>query len=269
MGLSGAHRPAPRWLFHLRQAAWAGIDLIFPPQCGGCGKEGQRFCARCVASLEYIVSPLCAYCGYPARHAGVARCGVCRALPSGDLAGLRSAALFAGPLQRALHRLKYRRDVILADSLAQLLHTAWQQQRLPRGLVVPVPLSAERQRERGYNQAGLLARGFADLAGLPYRPAAAARVRHTASQVHLSAGARQQNVAGAFAARPAGVRGQTVLLVDDVCTTGATLAACAAALRAAGAVEVWGLTLGRARSPAHHAAGSGPAPGGASHRRQA
>ena len=175
--------------------------------------------------------------------------------------------MFAGPLQQALHRLKYRRDVILADSLARVMHAAWRRYALPGEVVVPVPLSAERLRERGYNQAGLLARGFAEMAHLRYAPDGAARVRHTASQVNLSAEQRRANVAGAFHGRSRRVAGRSVILVDDVCTTGATLAACAAALRAEGAAQVWGLTLARARSPAHHAASAAAERTPISHRR--
>ncbi len=163
------------------------------------------------------------------------------------MTGLRSAAFFEGPLQNALHRLKYQRDVILADSLARVLEQAWRSAALPEGIVMPVPLSARRLKERGYNQAGLLARGFAELAGLRYAPRGLRRTTHTVSQVGLSASERQVNVAGAFTGKPAVVSGQTVIVVDDVCTTGATLTACAAALRAAGATTVWALTLGRAR----------------------
>jgi ComF family protein len=163
------------------------------------------------------------------------------------LTGIRSVAFFEGPLQNALHRLKYQRDIILADSLARLLEQAWHSAGQPGGIVMPVPLSARRMQERGYNQAGLLARGFAELAGLRYAPRGLRRTKHTLSQVGLKADERQANVAGAFAAEPTVIHGQTVIVVDDVCTTGATLEACAEALRAAGATVVWALTLGRAR----------------------
>jgi ComF family protein len=127
------------------------------------------------------------------------------------------------------------------------LQAAWQTLALPGEVVIPVPLSPQRLRERGYNQAGLLARGFAELAGLRYAPEGAGRVRHTASQVGLSAEQRRANVAGAFEGRPRFVAGRAVILVDDVRTTGATLEACAEALRAAGAASIWGLTLARAQ----------------------
>ncbi len=242
------------WRYHARQAVWAGLDLIFPPACAGCDRPGGRLCAGCWAALARLEPPVCALCGYPAPAAGASGCAVCQArsaargAPLTALAGLRSAAFFEGPLQHALHQLKYRRNIALADCLARELAAAWARWDLPAGWVVPVPLSAQRQRERGYNQTGLLARGFADLAGLPYLPAAAVRARHTATQVGLSAAERQANVSGAFAARAHLVAGRSLLLVDDVCTTGATLAACAEALVAAGAASVWGLTLGRARA---------------------
>jgi ComF family protein len=156
-------------------------------------------------------------------------------------------AFFEGPLQHALHRLKYKRDIILADTLACLLRAGWAAYDFPGDVVIPIPLSTQRLRERGYNQAGLLARGFAELAGLTYLPRGVTRCRETRSQVGLSADQRRANVAGAFQSRPAHIAGKNIILVDDVCTTGATLAACAQALRSAGAQQVWGLTLGRAR----------------------
>ena len=162
------------------------------------------------------------------------------------LAGLRSAAFFDGPLQSAIHSLKYKGDIILADTLAVRLAHVELEPGTADGLVVPVPLGEARLKSRGYNQAALLARGFAELRGLRFAPNAARRWRETGTQVGLSPAERRANVAGAFEGNPRLVRGQMVILVDDVCTTGATLAACAAALMAAGAAAVWGLTLSRA-----------------------
>jgi ComF family protein len=162
---------------------------------------------------------------------------------------MRFAGLFEGPLQKAIHQLKYRNDYILADTLAVRLAMVGPDPVAPGTLVVPVPLAVERLRERGYNQAGLLARAFAELRGLRWAPSAARRVRHTASQVGLSAPERRANVAGAFVGDPRIVRGRPIILVDDVCTTGATLAACAESLVSAGATTVWGLTLARAHLP--------------------
>ncbi len=162
------------------------------------------------------------------------------------LAGLRSAAFFDGPLQTAIHNLKYKGDIILADTLAARLARVELEAAAGSSLVEPVPLGQARLKSRGYNQAALLARAFAELRGLRFAPDAARRWRETESQVHLSPAERRANMAGAFEGRPRLVRGQTIILVDDVCTTGATLAACAGALMAAGAAAVWGLTLSRA-----------------------
>lgn len=250
-GMNGLKQPhllnatRPHWRYGLRQLVWAGMDLIFPPRCGGCDKAGERFCPTCLAALAYLPPSVCVQCGYPLPSTG--QCAAIHPPGTVAMAGIRSVLFFEGSLQRALHRLKYKRDIILADSLACLLREAWRTYDLPGGVVMPVPLSAERLHERGYNQAGLLAHAFAELMHLPYRPAAAARVRHTVSQVKLSAVQRRENVAQAFAAKPRAVAGETIILIDDVCTTGATLAACAEALRAAGATCVWGFTLARAR----------------------
>jgi ComF family protein len=115
-------------------------------------------------------------------------------------------------------------------------------------LVIPVPLSTKRKRRRGYNQMDLVADALAGLLGLPFKPGALFRVRDTRSQVGLAAEARHRNVESAFQANREAVEGSVILLVDDLFTTGATLAACAAALREAGSGEVYALTIGRASS---------------------
>ncbi len=236
------------WRFTLRQAVWAAADIAFPPRCAGCGQAGARFCITCQGSLAGLPARVCNLCGYPLSADEAELCGTCRrrAAPAA-IAGLRSAAFFEGPLRLALHNLKYKRDIILADTLARLLVEAWRTYAVPGALVLPVPLSAQRLRERGYNQAALLAQGFADLVGLAYTPSGATRVRHTATQVGLSASDRWENLAGAFEAEARVVAGRKAILIDDVCTTGSTLNACAEALMAAGAVAVWGLTVARAR----------------------
>lgn len=243
-GRPGSARPS--WRYQLRRGLWAGLDLLFPPRCGGCNQPNERFCARCCSQVAYLPQSVCHHCGYPVEQADL--CVACHTGRSlAPLQGLRSATFFEGPVQRALHRLKYQRDICLADALAQLLAQHWQALALPGEMFIPVPLSAARLRERGYNQAGLLAQSLADLTGLPCRPTALHKVRHTVSQVGLSATERQDNVAGAFVAEARWVAGRAVVVVDDVATTGSTLVACAQALHQAGAHTVWGYTASRAR----------------------
>jgi ComF family protein len=158
---------------------------------------------------------------------------------------IRAVALFDGPLRHAIHALKYRRLSALAEPLGDLLADFWIQAPERADAVVPVPLHAARQRERGYNQAALLAHRVGRRAGAPVHPNALRRVRATAVQMSLNASDRKTNVAGAFECADQAMRGKQVLLIDDVCTTGATLDACAVALRSAGAASVRGLALAR------------------------
>ncbi|HVP21330.1 MAG TPA: ComF family protein [Anaerolineaceae bacterium] len=112
-------------------------------------------------------------------------------------------------------------------------------------LILPVPLSGLRLQERGYNQAAMLAKPLSLATGIPYKPKAIARIRNTRAQVGLKASERLENVKDAFLANPDIARGKRILLVDDVTTTGATISACASALKNAGAQSIYGLTLAR------------------------
>ncbi len=159
---------------------------------------------------------------------------------------MRSWGVFEGPIRQALHKLKYRRNVALGDALAQHLAEYVATLGWPVDLVIPVPLGKERMKERGYNQVGLVAMPLAAINAWRYTPRALARSRETRSQVGLTAAERKENVSGAFRAEAALVSGTTVLLMDDVATTGATLSACASALLEAGARSVYALTLARA-----------------------
>lgn len=228
----------------VRRWGAALLDLIYPPTCGGCGRAGARFCARCAAQVAWLdADPFCSHCGRPTSAGTV--CSWCRTAPPA-LDAIRSAALFVGPLRQATHVFKYTGRTDLAGPLAALMAAFWERHPLPADLVVPVPLYPKRQRERGFNQAELLARAFAAQTGLPLSPHGLARVRETASQVGLSAQERRDNVRGAFRAWGDAWAGRRPLLIDDVCTTGATLEACAAALRSAGSQAVYALTLARA-----------------------
>lgn len=228
----------------VRRVGEALLDLVYPPTCGGCGRAGMRFCSRCTARVAWLdTGPFCLRCGRPT-FTGTA-CPWCQTAPP-LLDAIRSAALFVGPLRQATHAFKYTGRADLAEPLAGLMVAFWERHPLPADLIVPVPLHPNRQRERGFNQAGLLAQAFAARTGLPLAPQGLARIRETAPQVGLNVQERRDNVRGAFCAQGEAFVGRRPLLIDDVCTTGATLEACARALHSAGSQAVYALTLARA-----------------------
>jgi len=163
-----------------------------------------------------------------------------------DIEGIRSVFRFEGAARQAILSFKYKNVKALAAPLAQLMEEYLRAQPLPADALVPVPLHPRRLRERGYNQSSLLAGELSKLASLPLVEGSLFRLKNTPPQTRTkSAEERQSNVAGAFICRDRRMEGKRVLLIDDVCTSGATLDSCAATLKAAGATSVWGLTLGR------------------------
>lgn len=241
---AGRANPA-YFLYHL---LWNAVDWLFPPDCGGCGRAGVRWCSECQQQIERIHGPHCPCCGEP--QTDDVLCQECSAHPPAFKA-LRSYAAFQGPIREALHRLKYQRDIALAEALSKHLIELYNDLKWNIDLVVPVPLSALRMKERGYNQSSLLGRPLAYAIERPFRPGVILRVKETRSQVGLSAAERRSNVNGGFAATRERVEGRTVLIVDDVTTTGSTVNACAQALCEAGASTVYGLTLTRAMLKTH------------------
>lgn len=236
------------WQNRLTTAGQALLDLIYPPRCPGCGRMGVLFCDACQARIEPVHTAACLRCGRPT--SGSPLCFDCRQPPS-PLDGVTATGVFADPLRQAIHALKYENVRDLARPLGARMAAFWPEgwradQTGAPDLILPVPLHGSRARERGYNQSALLARFLAPTVGLPVDERMFVRHRATRPQVGLDAAARKQNVAGAFACR-GDVTGRHILLVDDVCTTGATLEACAAALKAASAASVRGYTLSRAR----------------------
>jgi ComF family protein len=236
--------------------ALAALDLVFPALCPLCETslaQGRRdpLCGACWAAIPRIAPPWCERCGLPLGLAPSlpppTTCGACRADPPGwDWA--RAGAEYLGVVRDAIHAFKFEGRRGMARPLAALVleQAGVESDSTPGAVLVPVPLARARERERGFNQAALVAERLAAGLGLPVRPGWLARVRVTAPQSDLGAAERRANVRGAFVAAPA-VAGRSVIVVDDVLTTGATAAECARALRAAGAARVGVLAVARVR----------------------
>ncbi len=223
---------------------WDTLDFLFPPRCAGCNKWGERYCASCQKQTKLISSAICQICGEP--NPGTFRL-VCQRCQTAELyyTSLRSWAYFEGPLQRAIHKLKYKRDLGLGEKLAQPLVNLMYTTGWDIDLVTAVPLDKARQRDRGYNQSLCLARPLAWETGLPIATSIIKRIKKTKSQVGLSLEERRVNVTGAFLADQKLAKGKTILIIDDVVTTGSTINSCAEALMKAEASRVYGLTLAR------------------------
>lgn len=224
-----------------------GLNLLFPPSCLNCQATGRWLCRQCRDALSTISTPVCERCGMPSGTSSDSICFQCKNNPLLSLDLVRSAAYFEdSPLRPAIHALKYKGRKVVAQELAEILAEACERFDLDADVMMPVPLHQARLRKRGFNQSELLAKSLSKLKKIPLDTRALIRTRATKSQMELSASERHENVKDAFACcRP--VTGQTVLLIDDVCTTGSTLDYCATALKANGAKTVIGLTLARAR----------------------
>jgi ComF family protein len=233
------------------------LDLLYPPRCPACDvftEPESALCTTCEISL-YPVDAACVRCGDPmAPGAGPVQCRRCWRRPPPFLS-LAAPYLYGGQLAVAVQRLKYGRRPDIARTLAPLLGPALERWATDADLLVPVPLHWRRQARRGFNQAGLLLdearRRHAPQRRVPVDVVSLRRIRATLAQAGLSAPDRERNLARAFAVQPrrrSRVQGQRILLVDDIATTGATMAAAARALLDAGAREVRGLCLARADS---------------------
>ncbi len=163
---------------------------------------------------------------------------------------MRGVVFYGGAIDSAIQALKYQERKQLAAPLAAYLIGYLEQHPIPIDALVPVPLHPERLTQRGYNQSDLLATHVGEALNIPMRTDLIVRTRNTQQQVHLNRNERRENVQQAFEpAHGSGLDGEAILLIDDVCTTGATLIACAEALQRAGAGEIWALTVARARPP--------------------
>ncbi|MDX1520704.1 MAG: ComF family protein [Anaerolineae bacterium] len=222
------------------------LDLLFPPQCVCCKASKAWLCARCVDTIAFIDQPVCRRCGEPSNNNSLP-CRNCRQHPLKALKGIRAAAHFESrPLRDAIHNFKYRNQRVLAAILGQMLVDTLDRFNIDFDIIIPVPLHRRRLNDRGFNQSELLATEVSRKTNRPMNTTWLQRVRNTKTQVNLTAEQRYQNVSDAFLCSGDNLRGRTVLLIDDVCTTGATLDACALALQKKEVSIVWGLTLAKA-----------------------
>ncbi|WP_127091823.1 ComF family protein [Aquabacter cavernae] len=243
--------PAAR---RLRAAGHGLLDLVLPPTCISCGaivRDAGGLCGGCWGRLALISPPVCERLGTPFPYAPPNGAPLLSpdALADPPAFDRARAAVLFGPVSRDLvHHLKYGDRLDLARPMARLMRQAGAPLLGEADLIVPVPLHALRLWRRRFNQAALLARHLSALTELPVALEGLARTRATLSQVNLSRAERRANVAGAFRVSKTAegrVAGRRVLLVDDVFTTGATLDACARALRRAGASHVDAVTFAR------------------------
>ena len=222
---------------------WAALDWVYPPACAVCGKPGAVLCSECVNDIHFFGGVVCSICGRSIRQNTII-CDECKQKPPAFDAA-RSLSIYGGVIRDCIHSLKYKNKKALGKYFAELLLPIIENEGWVIDAVVPVPLSFERLKERGYNQAAAIAHPLALSLERTYQPFGLKQVIDTRSQVGLTAEERRLNVIDAFTAIPELVFQKNILLVDDVMTTGATLESCASALKKGGSRKVFCITIAR------------------------
>lgn len=220
------------------------VDFILPPRCVSCGKSATMLCADCLALIKFVEEPICDICGEPLVYKGL--CARCLKQPLSILK-IRAATYFGGSIPKIIHQLKYHNMFAVSETLGALMVQRWHIWFETMDIVIPIPLHPKRLKERGYNQSTLLARPLADYLQIPLNERIMQRTQYTQPQATLTAQERQANVQNAFQVSNSDeLIDKHILLVDDVCTTGATLSAAAQILLNKGAATVSAYCLARA-----------------------
>jgi len=226
------------------------LDFALPPRCAGCGAivaDVHSFCTDCWKQIEFLGETGCTVCGLPLQATDASSCGICLARPP-RIARTRSAVAYDDLSRGLAIRLKYGRKVAIARTMARYMAPLVASSTDP--LLVPVPLHRTRLWQRGFNQSALVARELTRRLKLPANPLALRRSRRTPALKGMSPLQRRKTVAGAFhVADKSAVAGKTVILIDDVLTTGSTAEACARTLQRAGAARVELITWARVVRP--------------------
>jgi ComF family protein len=221
---------------------YKAVDFVYPPSCSGCGKPGILWCSECQNSTQRILSPICEICGYPLPQAGI--CENCRTSRP-PFSFLRSYGEYTGSLEKAVKSIKYHSNLGLGLIFAEYLSDMLQDLNWDFDCIVPIPISQDHFRSRGFNQSSVVARPLALMQNKPFLENGVIRTKNTLSQVHLSREERFTNLQSAFSVISATLIGTKVLLVDDISTTGATLISCSKVLIDSGCKEVFCLTIAR------------------------
>lgn len=241
----GQNTPVPKVLLDL----WSGLlDLVYPPKCLVCGDmQPKYFCEECLKQVVYIQPPVCSNCGAP-RDPNESRCRECHGVEFCFNAA-SAVGVYDGVLKEAIHQFKYSGHRVMGPILGELLVDYLHAHRgmlLHTNCVIPVPIHHSRERQRGFNQSDILAAEIGRAFSLPVLPSVLVRTIPTHPQVDLPIDKRRNNVERAFKVRREdAVSGRSILLVDDVFTTGSTVDSAASALRDAGASYIHVLTLAR------------------------
>jgi len=227
----------------LKQLQSGVIDLFFPRSCVGCGRVGDFICVRCSKKLSRLLPPICQRCGRP-ESSGM-YCRGCWGTHN-HIHEIRSVFVFEGIIRTAVHEFKYRNLRSIAASLSKYMADYFVEHELAADVLLPVPMHAGRLKKRGYNQSELLAGQISATISVPVRGDLIKRVRDNKPQARTSCvEERWSNMRDAFTCVSNEVSGKDIIIIDDVCTSGATLEACAVALKSKGANKISGFTLAR------------------------
>jgi len=238
-------------LMNIHQIINSFLDIIFPARCIACKKLSRdQICDNCMKEIKLINEPICKICGKPHdKHFQGNYCHDCylRKTPY-DLA--RSVTIYEGIIKEALHKYKFENKHSLSDIFGRTLNAYLDHQKdmdiSKIDMIIPVPLSRGKEKEREYNQAQLLAEEISKHTGIELDNSILKRKRETTPQFELSREERLNNLKDAFEADP--VKNKVILLIDDIYTTGTTIAESSKALKSAGAAKVFVLTLARTLS---------------------
>ena len=235
--------------FRLFRASFLALDYLFPPQCLGCDEMGEHWCQSCEANLVPVSAHNCELCGKYTSKAGW--CSHCRnERPFFDAS--TSLGSYEKSLANVVVNLKYRKNMTIGVNFAPLLHEIIRDKLWNVDVIIPLPLAKERLFERGYNQVEIFTRALSLYCDLPHAVTWLRRTKNTPKQVGLSFEERRANMLNAFSAEGGPIEGKSILLMDDVMTTGASLNSASKELKMAGAKKVYTLSIARANTIADH-----------------